>query len=318
MSFLQDIEIDVVHVGRADWPSGIETYSPWHTTRVLKHHELWFFWRGNGWIEAEGERYEVRQGQLYWFRPGVEYSVTQSPERPLGTNFISFDIQREGEYVAEPPPDCSPHIDVVEADLAETVTRHIVELYWQCYVDYKDAPNGEDLRSNPYFLFANDHYQYLIFAPNPISIFRPTVKSVQASILTADTLFRGFLMEVLTQSQRSLKDNTASHDRYQRRLISQIAMRIQQEPGAKITTAELATECGYSADYFTRVFKKIMHCSPQRYQVYARINKACLLLRDSDLLIKQIALQLGYCNEYFFSRQFKEVIGRSPSDYRKK
>ncbi|WP_309382977.1 AraC family transcriptional regulator [Cerasicoccus frondis] len=318
MSFLSDLEIDVVHVGRSDWPSDVENYNPWHNPRTLENHELWFFWRGVCTIEVDGVRQEVRQGELYWFRPGVRYRVVQDLERPIGTNFIAFDLRRGQEAISVLPKECPKLIDVVEADMAETVTRHIVELYWQCYVDYKDSPDAENLQSNPYFQYVNDHYQYLIFAPLPISIFAPKVKTVQASILTADTFFRALLMEMLTQSQRSRADKSASHDRYQRRLISQIAMRIQQDPGAKITTAALATECGYSADYFTRVFKKIMNCSPQRYQVYARINKACLLLRESDLLIKQIALKLGYCNEYFFSRQFKEVTGRSPSEYRKK
>ena len=43
---LQGIEIDVQHVGRSDWLSGVDNTTPWSTSRILPDHELWFFWRG--------------------------------------------------------------------------------------------------------------------------------------------------------------------------------------------------------------------------------------------------------------------------------
>lgn len=317
MLSLQGIEIDVCQVGRTDWPEGVAVFSPWITPRVLQHFELWFIWRGRGWVRQGETSTAIRAGELYWFQPHVQYVVDQDPADPLGVNYAGFDMLQNGELLRSTPPEWPRHIDEVEADLAESVTRRVVELYWQTYVDYKDHPEAERLSVRPYFKFLDDHYEHFQFAPLPINIFRPEEKVDQGAILAADALFRGLLIEIVHQSQRSDRRNTHSLDIYQRRLVSQIAMRIQKDPAAKISASKLAEECGYSPDYFTRLFKKVMNCSPQRYQVLARVNKACQQLRDSDLLIKQIASQLGYSNEYFFSRQFKSVTGQNPSDYRK-
>jgi len=318
MPNLQELEVDLIQVGRVEWAHGQQQYSPWTKPRQLDTFEIWLVWSGHGWVERGGERWTIRQGGLFWFRPGVTYEVQQDPDHPLGINYLSFKLRKDGQQLNTAPEDWPDNIDDAEADLAESMTRRIVELYWQCYVDYKDSPNAETLASKPYFKYIDDEYEQLLFAPLPISIYRPTEKQDQGSILAADALFNSLLLELLHHHQRNQQISEDSLDKYQRRLISRIAMRIQQDPAAKYSTSQLAQECGYSPDYFTRVFKRIMNCSPQRYQVLARINRACQLLRESDLLVKQIALQLGYSNEYFFSRQFKSVIGQTPSGYQKR
>lgn len=315
---LSELEIDISQVGRIEWPAGVRQRSPWTEPRQLSYFELWFIWSGHGWVEHGGQRWTLHQGSVFWFRPNVTYEVQQDPGNPLGINHIGFDLMHDGHVIKEAPANWPIMTDDAEADLAETVTRRIVELFWQCYVDYKESTQADDLASKPYFKFIDDEYEHLLFAPLPINILRPKIKADQSSILAAESLFRGLLMELMHQHQRSQLDSDDNLDKYQRRLISRIAMRIQHNPADKFSTAKLAEECGYSPDYFTRVFKKIMHCNPQRYQVLARVNRACQLLRESDLLVKQIALQLGYSNEYFFSRQFKSVTGKTPSQYQKR
>ncbi|MFN2351768.1 MAG: helix-turn-helix domain-containing protein [Kiritimatiellia bacterium] len=48
-----------------------------------------------------------------------------------------------------------------------------------------------------------------------------------------------------------------------------------------------------------------------------RVNRACLLLANTDLPIKEIAFRTGLESQYYFSRLFKKVTGHTPTDYRR-
>jgi YesN/AraC family two-component response regulator len=53
------------------------------------------------------------------------------------------------------------------------------------------------------------------------------------------------------------------------------------------------------------------------YLIHLRIQKACQLLDNTTLQVKEIAAVSGFDDPYYFSRIFKKVMGRSPVDYRK-
>ncbi|MFD1406247.1 helix-turn-helix domain-containing protein [Robinsoniella peoriensis] len=56
-----------------------------------------------------------------------------------------------------------------------------------------------------------------------------------------------------------------------------------------------------------------------KYLLRLRIDEAKkLLLEHSDLSVKQISTLVGYEDQHYFSRFFKELTGVSPSDYRNK
>ena len=55
---------------------------------------------------------------------------------------------------------------------------------------------------------------------------------------------------------------------------------------------------------------------PKKYVQQERHKKALSLLQDPDLTIEQIAEQTGYCDQFHFSRQFKKILGITPSAYR--
>lgn len=49
-----------------------------------------------------------------------------------------------------------------------------------------------------------------------------------------------------------------------------------------------------------------------------RIHEACELLKNTNLSVTQIAFDCGFGSSSFFSTQFRQALGKSPSDYRRK
>ncbi len=65
-----------------------------------------------------------------------------------------------------------------------------------------------------------------------------------------------------------------------------------------------------------RLFKRHLHLSPQHYIERQRIEYAKKLLSLNHLSIKEIAAQVGFVNQLYFSRRFQKATGLSPSQYR--
>ena len=83
----------------------------------------------------------------------------------------------------------------------------------------------------------------------------------------------------------------------------------------KITSADITSCCDISYPYIKKLFVKKFGLSPVRYSIQLKINYACDLLKSGLYTISQIAEICGYKDVYFFSRQFKEYIGISPTDF---
>ena len=80
---------------------------------------------------------------------------------------------------------------------------------------------------------------------------------------------------------------------------------------------ELAAKLGTSFDSFRKRFTQIVGRPPAQYRRYRLIDRACELMQQGALTDKAIAAQLGFCDEFHFSRCFKAVTGRSPREFRR-
>lgn len=80
--------------------------------------------------------------------------------------------------------------------------------------------------------------------------------------------------------------------------------------------AEMAKQAAMGLSTFRRRFKLATGLSPHVYTLRARAARARELLGETDLPIKAIAHRLGYRDVFFFTRQFKRLIGVTPGEYR--
>lgn len=100
-------------------------------------------------------------------------------------------------------------------------------------------------------------------------------------------------------------------DTYERccKVLDEQAMRLR-------TINDLARRCGISVEYLCRLFKKYEGQSPYQRLVRARMNAAAARLRSGNVLIKDIAAELGFADAFHFSRVFKRVFGSAPASMR--
>ena len=66
-----------------------------------------------------------------------------------------------------------------------------------------------------------------------------------------------------------------------------------------------------------RVFRKATGQTPIEYLIRLRIQRAMELLRNSDLTITEIALEVGFNDSNYFTRQFRRALGQSPRSFRR-
>ena len=83
----------------------------------------------------------------------------------------------------------------------------------------------------------------------------------------------------------------------------------------EINLDELAQHVSMSTYYFSRIFSKISEMNFRDYLIMIRMEKAKNLLRQGDKSIKQVALEVGYIDQNYFSKAFKKYTNHSPKEY---
>lgn len=86
----------------------------------------------------------------------------------------------------------------------------------------------------------------------------------------------------------------------------------------KISIELLSRIVGVDRTYFYRLFKEATKIGPKEYLSNLRIEKAKMLLCNSKMNIKEIAMSVGFSNYFTFEKLFKERNGVNPTTYRKK
>jgi AraC-like DNA-binding protein len=79
--------------------------------------------------------------------------------------------------------------------------------------------------------------------------------------------------------------------------------------------ADLAASLDMSYESFRKRFTKEAGMSPGQYFIQQRMKRACELLVAQKVTIKEVSLELGFFDEFHFSKQFKKVMGMTPKEF---
>ncbi|HLO12419.1 MAG TPA: helix-turn-helix domain-containing protein [Pseudoneobacillus sp.] len=98
--------------------------------------------------------------------------------------------------------------------------------------------------------------------------------------------------------------------------IQKIEEYIRQHYQQDINLQEIAERFFLNKEYISRKFKQEFNETLTDYLTKIRIEKAKELLQNQSLKIYEIAYQIGYQNEKYFSKVFKKLMGITPNEYR--
>lgn len=137
----------------------------------------------------------------------------------------------------------------------------------------------------------------------------------------ADMMIKGIVYRLMAHLKRkhtySIMTKRA-HDARESRLrhLSTVMEYISTNYTEKITTEMLSKMCFISEAHFCRLFKKAVGKSATEYINEYRVQKAAILLKNTDESISGIASRVGFDDLNYFSRVFKRHLGLSPVKYR--
>lgn len=99
--------------------------------------------------------------------------------------------------------------------------------------------------------------------------------------------------------------------------LRRVRDRIDREYAKPLNVEELARGAHMSAGHLSREFKAAFGESPYSYLMTRRIERAMALLRRGDLGVTDVCFTVGCASLGTFSTRFSELVGLSPSAYRR-
>ncbi len=178
----------------------------------------------------------------------------------------------------------------------------------------------------------NSKHMLFIFSPKLIEAFsRKTVNAVPSdNLLRLDGYIRDRLCELHDNSPKSkIKgllylacasfEDSAEYlptEKDNDGLLSQIFVFVENNFKGDCSLHKLSAKIGYNYDYLSRYFKRIVGIPYNEYVNVCRINHATYLLKNRDISVIECASESGYGSLRSFNRNFKDITGITPSEYR--
>jgi AraC family transcriptional regulator of arabinose operon len=104
---------------------------------------------------------------------------------------------------------------------------------------------------------------------------------------------------------------------YYYRKMLELRNEIYNSPCSNRTINELASKLNMSESYFQHIYKLTFKTSPINDVIQSKIEYSKYLLQNTSFSIVYISELCGYNNNVHFMRQFKKLVGYTPSKYRK-
>lgn len=92
---------------------------------------------------------------------------------------------------------------------------------------------------------------------------------------------------------------------------------MREQPQRRLRLADLAGYAGMSRETFLRHFSAQVGSTPNRFLTQVRLERACALLRETDLPLGTIAKRCGWHDAPRLCRVFARHLGRKPGDLRR-
>lgn len=130
---------------------------------------------------------------------------------------------------------------------------------------------------------------------------------------------RGLLMTLLFDIARIMKTSDEPEVKLHTGVgqIQEALKYVEKHYAEPIRIETLARECHISETHFRRLFSEYIDMTPIEYLNMVRVLRACEMLRSSNESMSTVALNCGFSTVSTFDRNFKQVIGVTPYQWKK-
>ena len=242
---------------------------------------------GEGAIYADGRTYSMKKGDVIIFGAGCEYKIC--PGNPhIKYVVLNFDYSYAHSDIKKPVAP-KPTDEFTDADVIERADFTDGEIFnGVLYLEGMHAIGGE---------------------------LEEIEREYSKKLLHYEVKISGSLTEVLTQCIRSalMVETPGGEER-----LEEIIKYIHREYRNSITNRSIGELFGFHPNYISSLMRKYTGMPLHKYLLSVRIARSAELLGTTSMPIGEIAERCGFCDIYYFSRYFKESMGLSAHEYRKK
>lgn len=112
------------------------------------------------------------------------------------------------------------------------------------------------------------------------------------------------------------KDDPAMEKLSTEEYFQKIKRYVQSHMAEPLSLQKVSREMGVSQTYLSRLFRKYENASFNNYLTDLRMEKAKRLMQSEEkIFVKDVAEQVGYKDQFYFSRIFYSYTGVRPSEY---
>ena len=135
--------------------------------------------------------------------------------------------------------------------------------------------------------------------------------------LADSLLLKGILYEIVAKAMDVLGMSAIVGMQYSPIVQNAIAY-IDTHLSAKLTAQQVANGIFVSVHSLQKRFKQEVGIAMGKYISNRLVTSAAYTLYSTNLPVKQVSQELGFCDQFYFSRVFSAYYGMTPSRYRKR
>ena len=132
---------------------------------------------------------------------------------------------------------------------------------------------------------------------------------------------KAFFLEILHHLARHFQASERLKDEYSRQQLKTVRLRelfqfINQNYSERISISQAASIAGLSESQFNAVFKEATGMTLVAYLTQVRLSHAVRLLNETHYSIAEIAARVGFADQSYFDRRFRQHFGQTPLQFR--
>ncbi|MHA7966272.1 helix-turn-helix domain-containing protein [Paenibacillus sp. CAU 1782] len=273
-------------------------------------HELLLCIEGDGSLDQDGEYFKIGPGSCFCLGPGTSSHIYCSPGSRLVYYGISFHAYRSN--------DRGNSIDVIGGNsdidsveyagsngLASTSLHSLFPPGWHTVASPPSRLQQlaqSLLETCPVKADGGDQKA----GESPAS---ETAAKDGLSFLRGQLYFHELLLHVFENGAAAGPEADAMH------AVSGTIAYMEQHYMEPLTIASLAEQASLPQWQYRSLFKEITGKKPNEYLTELRITRSKQYLASSNRPLRDVAAEVGFSDEYYFIRRFRQMTGVTPRQY---